>query len=72
VKRAEDGRGLLVRLFNPLAEKQTAALAFGRKVARAELCRMDESGVTPLPVRGDRVRLELGPKKIATVRAELA
>jgi mannosylglycerate hydrolase len=71
VKRAEDGRGLLVRLFNPLAEKQTAALAFGRKIVRAELCTMDERAVAPLPVRGDRVRLELGPKKIATVRAEL-
>lgn len=71
VKQAEDGGGLIVRFFSPLPEKQAAELSFGRPVASAELCRMDESVVEALPVKGNVVRLVAGPKKIRTLRVRL-
>ncbi len=72
VKRAEDGEGLIVRLFNPTAEQQAATLAFGRPVASAARCRMDESEIEPTtPAGGDRLEVALAPKKIATWRVVL-
>jgi len=72
VKPAEDGRGLIVRLFNPLDEAQEAELVFGRELAGLELSRMDESPLRALEAAGARARMTLGPKKIATLRVLLA
>ena len=42
VKQAEDGRGLIVRLFNTTATEQSFTLTFGRPIASASLCKIDE------------------------------
>jgi alpha-mannosidase len=71
VKQAEDGDGLIVRLFNPLEEPQPAALTFCRPIERAARCRMDEGGAEPLPAAGRRIELTLAAKKIVTLRVVL-
>jgi hypothetical protein len=72
IKQAEDGDGLVVRLFNPLATKATATLAFGRRIAGAARCRMDEGGAEKLKPAGAKLGIQVGPKKIATYRIHLA
>ena len=71
VKQAEDGQGLMVRLFNPTFEEQPVRLEFIRPLQHAELCRMDESSRRELPVDGRRMEAVLAPKKIATYRITL-
>lgn len=68
VKQAEDGNGLIVRLFNPLDEAQEARLVFGRKVKRARRCRMDEADGKPVKPDGNTLTLNVGPKQIVTLR----
>ncbi len=68
VKQAEDGSGLIVRIFNPTTEAQDVPVTFGKAVAAAERCGMDESLLEPLPVDGDHVKLTIAPKKIFTLR----
>ncbi len=76
VKCAEDGNGLVIRLFNPLDEAQAPTLTFGRAVEKAELCRLDESptdegGIETLAVSGATLTLRVPAKKIRTVRVTL-
>jgi len=68
VKQAEDGRGLIVRAFNPLAEPQEATFTFGQRITEARLCRMDETDLSSLPASGYVLRHRFGPKKIRTFR----
>lgn len=72
VKHAEDGSGLLVRLFNPLAAAQDVTLNFGKKIKSASLCRMDEHEVKGIPASGSKLQYGLGAKKIATLKVVFA
>jgi len=71
VKQAEDGNGLIVRLFNPCETAQEASLSFRRKIKSARRCRMDESDLSPLKTVKNNLPLSIGPKKIYTVRVQL-
>jgi alpha-mannosidase len=70
VKRAEDGGGLIVRLYNPSDTATIATLTLPRPVSAAHLCNLREQPLEPAPVgdEDDTVAVELPPKKIATVR----
>jgi len=68
VKQAEDGRGLIVRLFNPLETPQPLTLSFGKLILAACRCRMDETDAEPLSIEGNAIVDTAGQKKIATYR----
>ena len=68
VKAAEDGSGLIVRLFNPQRVPQSARLSLGRRIGRAWRCRMDEAPVEELPANDGRLQVGLPAKKIVTLR----
>jgi hypothetical protein len=68
VKQAEDGGGLVIRLFNPTDEPQEVPVAFGKVIAQAERCGMDESVLEPLSVDGTNVLVSVAPRKIYTLR----
>lgn len=72
VKQAESGNGLIVRLFNPCGEEQSCRLTFGRPVAAALQCRMDEEGGKEVPADGNAVGLTVAAKKIISLRVVLA
>ncbi len=72
VKQAQDGQGLIVRLFNGLDRRNTAALKFAAKLKSARLCRMDESDLGAAGLRNNALTLDLKPKQIATVRVVLS
>lgn len=71
LKRAEDGRGLVVRLYNPSTHKQTATIACASKIMSAEELTLEEVRVAGLTPSGKSVSVTLGKKKIVTVRLVL-
>jgi hypothetical protein len=68
VKAAEDGRGLVVRLYNGTDAPQPATLRFGSPVTAAMAVRMDETPLGALEVAGGAVAFEAGPRRIVTLR----
>lgn len=68
VKQAEDGSGMIIRLFNPSEAGQEAVFRFGLELAAAERCRMDEASVETLAIDGRCFTAGIGPKKIATFK----
>lgn len=71
VKQAEDGSGLLVRLFNPDARPMSGTLTFGAAPKRAAFCTLAEAETGPAPLAGPQVRLTVAAKKIVTVKVVL-
>ncbi|MCL6457046.1 MAG: hypothetical protein K6T85_03480 [Gorillibacterium sp.] len=70
VKQAEDGSGLIIRLFNPTEIVQPANFRFGVDVLKATRCKMDESDVSDL-VLSEAARYfcaQIESKKIATFK----
>ncbi len=68
IKCSEDGRGLLIRLFNTTAANENALLNFGSAVCSAKRVQMDETTVlNEIPVKGKSVAFEVGPKAIITL-----
>jgi mannosylglycerate hydrolase len=69
IKKAEDGNGLIVRLFNPDTATQKATLTLGREFGCATQVQMDEStGIQSLNLQGKQLSLEVGAKKIFTIK----
>jgi alpha-mannosidase len=60
LKQAEDGDGLIARVYNPSAERAAVVV---RGPARVERCRLDET-----PVGSARSRVPLRPYEVATLR----
>lgn len=72
VKQAEDGQGLIVRLFNATTKPQTATLRFGKKLASVVLSKADESPIEKLKPTGADLKIQVPIKKIATYRITFA
>lgn len=69
VKTAEDGDGLIVRVFNSAPAAVTAVLRPGFPVAAAQRCSLEETDPQPLAVAaGGAVTVPLEAGQIATVR----
>jgi mannosylglycerate hydrolase len=73
VKEAEDGHGVIVRLYNPSGKNLKALLGSERKILKAALVRLDEEFVKKLDVGGEGdIRFSVAPSSIVTVRLEVA
>ncbi|NUN93352.1 MAG: hypothetical protein HUU04_06190 [Verrucomicrobiae bacterium] len=68
IKPAEEGEGLVIRLWNPTGTTQKDALKFWRKPVAAERTRLDETHGERLAVDGAIVRIAAAPHRIVTVR----
>lgn len=71
VKQAEDGTGLIVRLFNPENAEVDAILKFGQKINKAYVCKLDESELSQIQTAEDRLTYVVEPKKIMTFKIQL-
>jgi alpha-mannosidase/mannosylglycerate hydrolase len=67
-KPAADGRGAIVRLYNPLAAGKMATVTAGFAIKSALLTNASEEGGEPLAVEGNAVKVAVPAKKIVTVR----
>jgi alpha-mannosidase len=68
VKRAEDGSGTVVRLYESQRQRGPATLSFGFPVAKAERTNLLEVPRETLEVRGEQVRFEIKPFEIVTLK----
>lgn len=67
-KPAADGRGAILRLYNPLATGVTAAVTAGFAVERALMTSAGEEDGLALSVRQRRFEVAVPAKKIVSVR----
>jgi alpha-mannosidase len=74
LKNAEDGEGLILRLYEPHGARGKSALRFARNIKRAARVNLlegvDESGSVPT-VEGSTLRIEVRPFEVLTLRLEL-
>ncbi len=73
LKRAEDGRGIILRAFNLTTRPQRVSVAFPAVAPRAAwACSPVEEDGDPLPVEGQRVRLSVPSRSLASARVVFA
>ncbi len=76
LKRAEEGTGLILRLYEPHGARGTATLRFAREVRRVAAVDLLEAAapgsVPALEHAGEVVRLGVRPFQVLTLRVELA
>ncbi|HBC86750.1 MAG TPA: hypothetical protein DCZ94_07345 [Lentisphaeria bacterium] len=68
IKKAEKGDATIIRLFNPLEEKQQVTIKAGIDISSAVLCRPDETETGNAILKGRTIHLEVPGKKILTVK----
>ncbi len=69
-KRAEDGRGVILRLYEPHGARGPATLRFSSGVGRAERVNLLEEREGTVEVRGDEVLLDVRPFEVLSLRVE--
>jgi alpha-mannosidase len=70
LKRAEDGRGVILRLYEPHGARGPATLGFGSRVGRVERVNLLEEPEGTVEARGDEVSLDVRPFEVLTLRVE--
>jgi len=69
IKRAEDGSGLVLRLFNPTLQTIQGAVTFARPPKSVERLTLEELPECALPHTRTNVTVAVAPKKIVTLKA---
>jgi alpha-mannosidase len=75
LKAAEDGAGVVVRVYNPSDKTVAARIEVARelgRVTKAEEVDLLERGQEALPVEGAAISLRIGPRGIRSIRVALA
>ena len=70
LKLAEDGRGMILRLYEPHGARGECTLRFARRVERVECVNLLEESAAPLEVHQDAVQLEVRPFEVVTLRVD--
>lgn len=68
VKKAEDGDGYVIRLYEAFKETKTVALRFGIAVREAYICDLEENEESALSVSDGAVSFTVKPFEIVTVK----
>jgi alpha-mannosidase len=71
IKRAEDGRGFIVRAYECNRRRGPATLEVGLPIKAATLTNLLEEDQSPLEVEGQRIHLQIRPFQILNVRVEV-
>ncbi len=70
LKRAEDGRAVILRLYEPHGARGPATLRFASRLGGAERVNLLEEPEGTVEVRGHEVLLDVRPFEVLTLRAE--
>jgi alpha-mannosidase len=70
LKQAEDGRGAILRLYEPHGARGQCALRFTLPIERVEKVNLLEEPERPVEVQGDEVLLEARPFEVVTLHVE--
>src|SRR5262249_32059718 len=68
VKQAEDGHGIIVRLYENQRNRGKVNIKAGFTLAEAHHCNLLEENETALPVEDNQVQIEITPYQIVTLR----
>src|SRR5215217_1198203 len=74
LKKAEDGRGLILRFYEPHGARGKSILRFSKEIKKVERVNLLEEadGSRPVPaVEGSKLRVEVRPFEVLTLRLEL-
>ena len=71
LKVAEDGRAMVLRLYEPHGARGECTLRFAHRTERVERTTLLEDPGEPLEVREDAVRFAVRPFEVVTLRVEL-
>ncbi|HEX5807520.1 MAG TPA: alpha-mannosidase [Anaerolineales bacterium] len=71
VKRAEDGNGMIVRLYESQRKRRQVRVRFAGEVESAWTTNLLEENESALSVDGDSIPLDLRPYQIVTLRVKL-
>ncbi len=67
-KQAEEGDGLILRLYYIGEEPLTAVMTFDRRIKQVVLCNLNEEGIAAVPLSSGGCAVDFAPKKIVTLR----
>ncbi|WP_038026925.1 glycoside hydrolase family 38 C-terminal domain-containing protein [Synechococcus sp. PCC 7336] len=70
-KRAEDGAGWIVRLYESCGESVTTEVQVSQAIGSLQVCDLLENAMSELPARGDRFAVTFKPFEIQTYRLQL-
>ncbi len=68
VKQAEDGKGLILRIFEHANRRVSTTVSFGPKIKSVSRVNLMEEGNEPVALEGNAVKLDLRPFEITTLR----
>lgn len=68
IKKAEDGNGTIVRLYEAFGQKNQATLTFGMDIKQAVLTNLMEEEIEELIVESNTVKVPFKPFEIQTIR----
>ena len=71
VKPAEDGNGVVVRLFENNNCTTSCTLTFGLNVASATICDLLENDLQSVAVANNKIKLTLKPFEIVSIKVQL-
>ena len=71
IKVADDGDGLIIRMYEAHNQRGEVALRFARPVRRAVVTNLLEREIGPADVQGDTIRVALRPFQVKTLRVQL-
>ena len=68
VKPAEDGNGIIIRMYDSANRKSRPVLDFGFPAAKAYLCDMLENNLNELELDGEKLSVSLSNFEVKTIR----
>ena len=68
VKQAEEGSGMVVRVYEANGARHNATITFGLPVKQAYLCDLNENEIEQLQTDGNDVHVTVKPFEILTIK----
>ncbi len=72
IKPAEDGRGLIIRLYETHNQRGRGSLSFATTINAAEECNLLEKALGPVSFLENSLEFQVRPFEIKTFRVQLA